>query len=73
VRLSFLINYGDLARDYEEYFLTEIALNHAIVIDCIDSLLENKTKVTEELNGEPSKDIDTLKDAAVEIHNDFSA
>jgi hypothetical protein len=73
VRLSFLINYGNLARDNEEYFLTEIALNHAIVINSIDSLLENKTKVTEELNGEPSKDIDTLKDPAVEIHNDFPA
>ena len=53
--------------------MTEIALNHAIVINSIDSLLENKTKVTEELNGEPSKDIDALKDAAVEIHNDFPA
>ena len=71
--LSFLINYGNLTRDYKEYFLTDIALNHAIVINRIHSLLENETKVAEELNGEASKDIDALKDAAVEIHNDFSA
>ena len=73
MRLSFLINYGDLARDNEEYFLAEIALNHTIIINRIDSLLENETQVTKELNGEPSKDIDALKDAAVEIHNDFAA
>ena len=73
MRLSFLINYGDLARDNEEYFLTEVTLNHAIVINRIDSLLENETKVTEELNGEPSKDINALKDAAVEIHDNFPA
>lgn len=73
VGLSFLINYGDLARDNEEYFLTEVTLNHAIVINRIDSLLENETKVTEELNGKPSKDINALKNAAVEIHNDFPA
>lgn len=73
MRLSFLINYGNLARYNEEYFLTEIALNHAIVINRINSLLENETKVTEELNREPSKDIDALKDAAVEIHDNFPA
>lgn len=70
--LSFLINNGDLARNNEEYFLTEVSLNHAIVINRVDPLLENKTKVTEKLNGEPSKDIDALKDATVEIHDDFS-
>ena len=43
MRLSFLINYGDLARYNEEYFLTEVALNHAIVINRVDSLLENET------------------------------
>ena len=73
MRLSFLINNGDLARYNEEYFLTEVSLNHTIVINRVDSLLENETKVTEELNGEPAKDIDALKDAAVEIDNDFPA
>ena len=73
MRLSFLINNGGLAIDNEENFLTEVTLNHAIVINRIDSLLENEAKVAEELDWEPSKDIDALKDAAVEIHNDFPA
>ena len=41
--LSFLINNGDLARYNEEYFLTEVSLNHTIVINRVDSLLENET------------------------------
>ena len=69
----FFVNNCHFSRNYEEYILAYLSLHYAIVIDSIDSFLQDETEIAQEFDWEPSKYIDRLKDTAIEIDNNFSS
>lgn len=69
--LRMLINNGHFPADNEKYLGALFTLNDTVIIDSVNSLLQNEAQIAEKLNREASEHIYCLEDSPIKVDNYF--